>query len=118
MPVQIPTLDEIRAVVREEIRAALSAVTPAADLPLDSRRAAQLAGVSPKTIRNWVAKGRLRATRRGRSLRIERSDLARAMAGDSPDPRTAAAKILARLEQPSRRRSAGAAPATSRRKTP
>jgi excisionase family DNA binding protein len=103
MPAALPTLEEIRAVVRDEIRAALASWT-GPDLPLDTARAAQLAGVSAKTIRTWVAEGRLRATRRGRAIRITRQDLGKAMAGTSPDPHAAAAAILASLEPPARRR--------------
>lgn len=89
MAALVLTEEEVRALVREEIARALGEFA-GPGLPLDTAGAAREASVSPKTIRAWVAEGRLRATRRGRSLRIERADLARAMAGDDPDPRAAA----------------------------
>lgn len=67
---------------------------------LTSDQAAAVAGVEPKTIREWVASGRLVASRRGRHLRIARADLERATRGDAPDPRAAAAESLRTLRAP------------------
>jgi excisionase family DNA binding protein len=43
--------------------------------PLSSKAAADYAGVSPETIREWVSKGLLRAQRAGRVIKIRQSDL-------------------------------------------
>jgi excisionase family DNA binding protein len=91
------TVEQLRALVREELARALA--RPDSDV-LSTEQAAEVAGLAPKTIREWVATGRLRATKRGRRLRIERGDLARAMAGDSPDPLDAAAGTLRALRRP------------------
>lgn len=48
---------------------------------LTAIEAAQLAGVSPKTIRRWLQSGRLTAVKRGRSFRIPADQIA-AMAND------------------------------------
>ncbi len=77
------TTDDLRALVREAVREEMRGAAPGPELPLDTAQAAELAGVQPKAIRRWAASGRLVATRRGRSLRITREDLARAMAGDA-----------------------------------
>jgi excisionase family DNA binding protein len=42
---------------------------------LSTRQAAELCGVSERSIRNWVENGRLSATRVGRALRIPREQL-------------------------------------------
>lgn len=82
----------VRRVLREEL-ARVRTEEPR-DLPLDTAGAAREAGVTPKTIREWVAAGRLRATKRGRTLRIERADLARAMGGEKDEGREAADRML------------------------
>ena len=43
---------------------------------LSARQAAEVCGVSERTIRNWIAAGRLPATRTGVSFRIDKKDLA------------------------------------------
>lgn len=80
---QIPTADEIRTIVREELRAAL------ADLPtgpaiLTVEQAAGLAGVSEKTLCSWIKRGRLKASRPGRRYQITRSDLDACMTAGTP----------------------------------
>jgi len=47
---------------------------------LDVNRFADLVGVSPYTIRDWIRKGVLRATKLGRLVRIEQSELQRLIA--------------------------------------
>ena len=89
----IPDAEEIRAIVRAEIRAALAEAAPSPDV-LTTAQAARIAGVDPETIREWHRAGRLRASRSGRTLRIGRTDLEDARRGDSPDPREAAAQAL------------------------
>jgi len=48
---------------------------------LTTEQAAELAGVTPKTVRAWVEAGDLAATRRGRRLAIKRTDLSAYLAG-------------------------------------
>jgi excisionase family DNA binding protein len=79
MAAQIPTADDIRAIVREELRAAL---VPASSDVLSSEQAASVAGVTPKTIRTWVETKGLTAKRRGRLLAIRRADLQAFLAGE------------------------------------
>lgn len=42
---------------------------------LDAHQAAEIAGVTASSIRDWVLKGELRGSRAGRLLRIKNSDL-------------------------------------------
>ena len=83
MAAQIPTADDIRAIVREELRAALA---PAGSDVLSTEQAAAVADVTPKTVRTWVETRGLRATRRGRLLAIRRADLEEFLAGDDASP--------------------------------
>ena len=46
---------------------------------LDVNGSAQALHVSPYTIRSWIRKGTLRATKLGRLVRIEQSELERAI---------------------------------------
>ncbi len=43
---------------------------------VSAREAAELAGLSARTVRRWISEGRLRAEKRGRSFRIAVADLA------------------------------------------
>jgi excisionase family DNA binding protein len=54
---------------------------------LSAEQAAELSGVHPKTVRRWIASGRLRAGKRGRAYRIRLEDLAPFMEqeGEHPD---------------------------------
>ena len=74
-PAYVLDPDELRRIVREELRAALEdrPASPAG-VWLTTEEAAEVAGVSPKTVRAWVAAG-LRARRRGRRIVIARADL-------------------------------------------
>src|SRR5512133_2016840 len=97
---QIPTADEVRAIVREEIRAALASRESVEDLPLTTAQAAIVAEVTPKTIRKWAASGKLRCTREGQEIRALRADVLRAKAGGgSPDPDRKAAEHVAGLRR-------------------
>ena len=80
----------VRQVVREELRALVGRPTPDA---MSTTQAAELAGVTPKTVRTWVETGVLRAQRRGRRLVILRRDLEAHLAGSPP----AAGGILSSL---------------------
>jgi excisionase family DNA binding protein len=91
MPVTIPTVEDVRAIVREELARVLvelrKVAPPVAEWATPEQAAALLARngkpVTPKTVRRWAASGRLRATRHGRSWRIDRAALP-AAAADSP----------------------------------
>ena len=71
--------DEVRRVVRDEI-----ATKPATAEYLSVGEAAKLASMSCQTIRKWIRHGRLARHAVGRSLRILRSDLERALAAPAP----------------------------------
>src|SRR6266496_5310691 len=43
---------------------------------VSAKEAAELAGLSTRTVRRWITEGRLRAEKRGRSFRIAVADLA------------------------------------------
>lgn len=64
---------------------------------LSTYKAAKLAGVSTKTIRNWIAQGKLRRLQAGRCLRVDRRELLallESQASASVDVDALAAKIL------------------------
>lgn len=69
MSATIPTADDVRQIVREELERLLGG--PAV---MTTEQAAVYAGVSAKTIRNWVGEG-LRVEKKGRRLVIRREDL-------------------------------------------
>ena len=75
MTVEQQIAEAVRAVVREEVRAALAEhrAGPAGEW-LSTDEAAEIAGVQPKTVRAWVSSG-LPASKRGRRLVIARSAL-------------------------------------------
>ena len=69
---------ELAALIRREVRAALDQRVPAAPEPaewLDTAGAAELLGVSGRTIRNMVARGELPEHRAGRLLRFRRCEV-------------------------------------------
>jgi excisionase family DNA binding protein len=98
----MPFDDAIRSMLREEIRAAmrdeLRALLPelrdssAPDEFLSVREAAQLARVSPATVRAWLRRAELKRFGTVRLPRIRRADLIRFMASQAPreteQPRT------------------------------
>jgi excisionase family DNA binding protein len=53
---------------------------------LSAEQAAELSGVHPKTVRRWIASGRLKANKRGRAYRIRLEDLAPFMGHDGERP--------------------------------
>jgi excisionase family DNA binding protein len=78
---------EIRGILREEIRSALRDMLPtAAPAPkapaayLSTREAAELVGVRPETVREWVASGDLPPHGAGKVLRVRRDQLEAFMA--------------------------------------
>ncbi len=79
-----------------ELRALLRA-RPTGDV-LSTEQAAELAGVTAKTVRAWVQTGALPAKRRGRRIVILRMDLDAYLVGAPP----AAAALLSSLTGPDR----------------
>lgn len=75
----------LREVVRDELQIAMNDLKtelsrlqpppPQSDRYLSVAQAAELAAVTPETIREWVRKGDLRAGKAGRLVRIRSSDL-------------------------------------------
>jgi excisionase family DNA binding protein len=93
MPIDIPTADDIRAIVREELRQALAELQPANERPLTSEDAASALGIAPKTLRAWAAEGRIQGTKQGRSWRFTRAQVE---AARSP-PAAMAEAVLRRM---------------------
>jgi excisionase family DNA binding protein len=100
--------DTLRALIREELLALKQDLlvelrpTPAAgdQTPeyLTTEEAAELARVTPATIREWIKIGALRERRAGQKLLIKSSELHAHLAGDlAPDEDLVAARELARL---------------------
>lgn len=52
---------------------------------LTTDQAAEIAGVSAKTVREWISAGKLPAGRRGQKRMILRADLTRYLGGKPPD---------------------------------
>lgn len=65
----------IRKIVREELAQALSSTSSTEGEYITPARAAEIASVSPVTIRRWVADGKLPHVRAGRGVRVLRADL-------------------------------------------
>ena len=93
MAATIPTADDIRAIVREEVRAALKAAGPEV---LSTEQAAELAGVTAKTVRTWIEEGKLAAGHRGRLRAVRREDLMRFLAGEPGN--SPAGRVMARIQ--------------------
>ncbi len=75
------TSDQVSELVRSVVAATLSATASDTKRILSTAEAAALASRSEDTIRDWIAQGRLRATRRGRTWAIRRDDLDVFLAG-------------------------------------
>jgi excisionase family DNA binding protein len=101
-----PRNDELR-MLRSTVRELSDLV---ADLTLTDQRlrseflstqdAARIARVTPRTIRQWLALGKLRPYRSGRLLRIRRSDLLQLLSAPSgPSNEASAESIAARVLQ-------------------
>lgn len=86
MAASIPTADDVRQIVREELERALGRGREW----LSTTEAAHRAGVQPKTVRAWVASGDLPASYRGRRRAIKAADLDAYLGGSTPDPAAAA----------------------------
>lgn len=96
MAAQLPDAEEIAAIVRRELRAALAELrqVAGADAELSAEEAARLLGVSPKTVRRWAREGRVQGTRRGRAWSFTRAGLA---SPPGTTPEAAAVVALAAL---------------------
>jgi len=68
-------LNAVRLVVRDELSVFATRVAPPAPEVLSPDQAAVLLGVKPKTVRRWVADGKLPARKQGRHLRLLRADV-------------------------------------------
>ncbi len=88
-------LDVVRVVVREELAVArpepASSSPPLRETTTSSPRAVQFLSIKDvagavhvveRTVRGWVKTGKLRASRAGRLMRIERAELERFLAGE------------------------------------
>ncbi|MBI5511056.1 MAG: helix-turn-helix domain-containing protein [Deltaproteobacteria bacterium] len=97
----------IREIVRQEIAAATAEhqKAPAPEV-LTTEQAAEIANVTPATVRQWVREGSLRATRihGSRQLRILRNDLLRHLCGDEATRLDGDAEIDQKAREIMRRR--------------
>jgi len=75
----LTTDEQLRALIREELRTALGEAR-GADL-LSTEEAARVAGVTPKTVRDWIRAGAVPASRRGRRHVVKRADLMAYLSG-------------------------------------
>ena len=93
MNINIPTLDEIRLVIREEVARALREQADAKAPLLTVAQAAAELDVHPRTVRRRIKDGELPVVRVGKVIRIDRSAL-------RPDPEKVAVlarEVLARV---------------------
>jgi excisionase family DNA binding protein len=78
MTLDLVVKDAVREVVREEIRAALKELGGfglGVDAPLSYRQAADFVGCHVNTVADWVKRGLLPSSGRGKLTRVKRSDL-------------------------------------------
>lgn len=70
-------VDELREMLEDAVRRGLEGRAERSEPPewLDANGAAELLGVTPRTVRKRVASGALRASRIGKLLRIKRADV-------------------------------------------
>lgn len=95
MPYALLTDDELEALLERAVHRALAVLKSTE--ALSTAEAARVAHRSPKTIRQWITSGRLRAFRRGRQLLIMRLDLDALLVG-RPEG-TSAASIITSLKK-------------------
>jgi len=70
--------EQIRALVVEVVRSELPRILDeraATPERLSTSEAARSANVHPKTVRRWIAEGKLPSERAGREIRVRRTDL-------------------------------------------
>jgi excisionase family DNA binding protein len=98
LPPRFGTMEEflfqnIRRIVREEVRGALADLLPrhaaqkdSAEGYLSISEAAAIAGMHHSTLREWIKDGSLKAFRAGRVYRIRRADLDERLTAKVADP--------------------------------
>jgi excisionase family DNA binding protein len=69
--VDLPSAEDVRRIVREEIERALRSAQPEV---MTVEQAAAYTGRAPKTVRGWMLAG-LPYTRKGRRINVKRADL-------------------------------------------
>lgn len=79
--------------LRRELAELRAQVQGRASGVLSTAQAADLAGVTPKTVRAWVEAGALPFSRRGRRLSILRADLEAYLSGGRPAARVLLASL-------------------------
>ena len=86
-PLRVITIsvDELREMIREELRAAAGPAPVVQSGYLSVPKAAEYADCSEDTIRGWIHAGRLPRRRKGRAYLVAITDLDRALA-DEPRP--------------------------------
>lgn len=91
----------LRGEILEHVTAALRQVTPPATPRewLSTGDVAAELDVTPDTVRQWVKKGKLRATPGTRYLRIHRSELRRFLAGEECADASKVENLAARLRR-------------------
>jgi hypothetical protein len=96
MPAHLPTADDVRAIVREELERALQRLGPGAPDVMDTVQAAAYARRSTKTIRKWARAGMPHKVE-GRQIMVKRSDLDRWREGARDEERQALGEAVRRL---------------------
>lgn len=107
MNLDLATKDDVRTIVREELRALLAErnARPAEPIDIDlldvEGIAALLPSVTAPTIRAWCRSGKLMAKKVGRGYLVERAALKRFLSAiqavPSVEPEADAARILSRI---------------------
>lgn len=98
---------ELRALLREELKAQRPALPGPSDRMLTTAVAAEYAGVKEATIRDWISKGKLRAFRAGNRFRVRLSDLEVSMSAPAAHPGENLDHEAAKIISMRRRRSEG-----------
>jgi excisionase family DNA binding protein len=104
------TPEQLRAIIREELRAALDARPAPAPAPapagyLKVSVAAERYSVAPETLREWIRAGKLPRHRAGREWRVRPEDVEALMARGGTtapgevDPAALAGSILRRMQR-------------------
>lgn len=76
MSAEIATVEDVRSIVREEVRAALRELVPVSQPPLSKAQAAKFLGVSVKTITRRIKSGEIRLHKKtGRRVLVDAASL-------------------------------------------
>lgn len=83
MSVIVMDPDDLESMIRSAVRAELEEWDGDTETQawLSPQQTAEIAGVSTRTIRSWISRGVLPATKHGRIVRIRRADLDAYMGG-------------------------------------